>query len=326
MYFPKLGATKALHVGLSDPTFIPGASALQLPGLATINGPLIVGGTAIDGIMGPVFPKTATVNIIPTLNAPGTALKISALGDGLTPFPGIGLQCSAINHNLLATTLISVTTPVFAITAPVTTKTGLSSKLGASFTFGLTSKLGKSLKLGSVVNVTPFKFDFNLFTSIFGAAPTNVDGFPIAPTLTTCLAKKSFDIPHPSKENHRLRYVCTETPEAGVYIRGKSKSDVIELPEYWKDLVHEDSITVNLTPVGSFQHLYVESIKDNKVVVGGGLPFNGEIVYNYHYTIFAERKDCERNIPEYEGNSPNDYPGDNSQSSVAGWNYDRRIS
>ena len=38
------------------------------------------------------------------------------------------------------------------------------------------------------------------------------------------------------------------------------------------------------------------------------LPFNGEIVYNYHYTIFAERKDCERNIPEYEGNSPNDYP------------------
>ena len=122
MYFPKLGATKALHVGLSDPTFIPGA-ALQLPGLATINGPLIVGGTAIDGIMGPVFPKTATVNIIPTLNAPGTALKISALGDGITPFPGIGLQCSAINHNLIATTLISVTTPLFAITAPVTTKT-----------------------------------------------------------------------------------------------------------------------------------------------------------------------------------------------------------
>ena len=98
------------------------ASALQLPGLATINGPLIVGGTAIDGIMGPVFPKTATVNIIPTLNAPGTALKISALGDGITPFPGIGLQCSAINHNLIATTLISVTTPLFAITAPVTTK------------------------------------------------------------------------------------------------------------------------------------------------------------------------------------------------------------
>ena len=43
-------------------------------------------------------------------------------------------------------------------------------------------------------------------------------------------SEKSFDIPHPSKENHRLRYVCTETPEAGVYIRGKSKSEVIELP------------------------------------------------------------------------------------------------
>ena len=41
--------------------------------------------------------------------------------------------------------------------------------------------------------------------------------------------QKNFDIPHPSKSGHRQRYVCTETPEAGVYIRGKSRSGVIEL-------------------------------------------------------------------------------------------------
>ena len=35
-------------------------------------------------------------------------------------------------------------------------------------------------------------------------------------------SKKSFDIPHPSKKNHRLRYICTESPKADVYVRGLS--------------------------------------------------------------------------------------------------------
>ena len=30
---------------------------------------------------------------------------------------------------------------------------------------------------------------------------------------------KGFDIKHPTKENHRLRYVCLEGPEGGVYYR-----------------------------------------------------------------------------------------------------------
>lgn len=319
MYFPVLGATKSLHVGLADPTFIPGKSALNLPGLATINGPLIVGGTLIDGIMGPVFPKRAVVNIIPTLNAPGgSALNISALGDGLIPYPGIGLQASAISHNVLATSVILFTTPLFKITAPTTLKTGASLKQGASITLGLTSKVGKVTKVGSTTNVTPKKTEASLKTDICSAGPTMIDGYPAGPTWAKCLLKKEFDIPHPSKPKYRLRYVCTETPEAGVYIRGQSDKNVIELPDYWKDLVYESSITVNLTPIGCHQNLYVEKIEDNKVYV------NGDSMLNYFYTIFAERKDCERNIPEYEGLTPDDYPGDNSQSSIAGWSYDRR--
>ena len=124
---------------------------------------------------------------------------------------------------------------------------------------------------------------------------------------------KPFDIKHPSKEGYRLRYACIEGPEVGVYCRGRVRGEkIIKLPDYWKDLVYEDSITVSLTPVGSFQYLYVQSIENNKITVGGGLPFNGEIKYNYHYTVFAERRDCERNISEYEGLTPDDYPGDNS--------------
>jgi len=128
-------------------------------------------------------------------------------------------------------------------------------------------------------------------------------------------AKKNFDISHPTKEGYRLRYVCVETPEAGVYIRGKSTSGVIELPDYWVGFVYEETISVNLTPIGCHQNLYVEKIEGNKIHI------NGDTALNYYYTIFAERKDCEINIPEYEGQTPADYPGDQGQCSVAGYNY-----
>ena len=60
---------------------------------------------------------------------------------------------------------------------------------------------------------------------------------------------KPFDIQHPTKgEGNRLRYACIEGPEVAVYHRGRLKdSNTIELPYYWKDLVHEDSITVQFT-------------------------------------------------------------------------------
>ena len=54
-------------------------------------------------------------------------------------------------------------------------------------------------------------------------------------TTTRAIAnsKKSFDIPHPTKEDHRLRYVCVETPKADVYVRGKLKDkNVIDLTDY----------------------------------------------------------------------------------------------
>ena len=72
---------------------------------------------------------------------------------------------------------------------------------------------------------------------------------------------KGFDIKHPTKENHRLRYVCLEGPEGGVYYRGILKdSEFIELPDYWKDLVDTKTITVHLTPIGTYQYLYLSLI------------------------------------------------------------------
>ena len=121
-------------------------------------------------------------------------------------------------------------------------------------------------------------------------------------------AVKSFDISHPSKDGYRLRYVCLEGPEAEVYLRGKLKdSNLIQLPDYWKDLVDIETIGVSLTPIGVYQELFVEKIEWGKnIIVKNNL--GGPI--NCSYVVYGQRKDIPRNITEYEGASPKDYPGE----------------
>ena len=131
---------------------------------------------------------------------------------------------------------------------------------------------------------------------------------------------KGFDIKHPTKENHRLRYVCLEGPEGGVYHRGILKdSEFIELPDYWKDLVDTKTITVHLTPIGTYQYLYY-TVAKNRIIVKN----HSNLSTHCSYIVYGERKDGEPLIPEYEGNSPEDYPGKNDQYSIAGYHYDRR--
>jgi len=95
---------------------------------------------------------------------------------------------------------------------------------------------------------------------------------------------KSFLIDHPSKEGMKLQYASLEGPENGVYVRGTTKDNFITLPSYWRDLVHNSSITVTLTPVGSFQPLFVESKSNREIIVGGACGY-------YDYVVWGERKD-----------------------------------
>jgi len=132
-------------------------------------------------------------------------------------------------------------------------------------------------------------------------------------------AKKNFDIPHPSKEGWRLRHTCPEAPYNDVYIRGRvTNKKEIELPEYWKDFVSWESITVQLTPIGSHQNVIVKRIDESKVY----LQSNGGMPIDCFYHIFAIRSDGDDLIPEYPGESPADYPGDNDQYSISGYHYD----
>ena len=123
------------------------------------------------------------------------------------------------------------------------------------------------------------------------------------------LPPKSFDIEHPTKgKGWRLRYVCLEGPEAAVYVRGRIKNEnVIKLPDYWRELVHTDSISVQLQPIGAHQDIIVKRWDEEKIYLQAkaGFPIN------CFYHVYAERKDINPLIVEYKGDSWEDYPDPN---------------
>jgi len=108
---------------------------------------------------------------------------------------------------------------------------------------------------------------------------------------------KSFVIDHPTKEGMKLRYGSLEGPENGVYVRGELKgTNIIEVPDHWVGLVHEDSYTVHLTPIGRFSQLYVEKIENYNVFVADTMM----CPIHCYYSVWAERKDIPKLVTEYE--------------------------
>jgi hypothetical protein len=108
---------------------------------------------------------------------------------------------------------------------------------------------------------------------------------------------KSFVINHPTKSGMKLRYGSLEGPENGVYVRGELKgTNLIEVPDHWLGLVHEDSYTVHLTPIGKYTQLYVEKIENYNVFVAEN---NNSYIHCY-YSVWAERKDIPKLVTEYE--------------------------
>ena len=131
---------------------------------------------------------------------------------------------------------------------------------------------------------------------------------------------KPFDIPHPTKgKGWRLRYACIEGPEVGVYCRGRVKREkVIILPKVWKGLVHTNSISVQLQPIGAHQDIIVKRWDDEKIYLQsmGGMPIN------CFYHVYAERKDINPLITEYEGDECFDYPDPNYKPGTVNPRYD----
>ena len=57
-------------------------------------------------------------------------------------------------------------------------------------------------------------------------------------------------------------------------------------------LVDASTITINITPIGSNQDIYVNTIENNTIYLGGEIK-------EYFFTIYGERKDIEKLAVEY---------------------------
>ena len=89
---------------------------------------------------------------------------------------------------------------------------------------------------------------------------------------------------------------------------------MIELPEYWDGLVDYDSITVQLQPIGDRHfHLNVMEIDKKKIVVKEA---DDKPIDCFYHVWVARWIDVDNHDEKlhvvYEGESPDDYPGDNS--------------
>jgi hypothetical protein len=106
---------------------------------------------------------------------------------------------------------------------------------------------------------------------------------------------KSFVINHPdpAKPDKQLVHGVTEGPEHSVFVRGKlTNNNTIDLPDYWPYLVDNNTITVTITPIGSYQQLYVQSVENNTVTIAN----NNNMPINCYYYVVGERKDIPKLI------------------------------
>ena len=281
-------------------------SPLSYPLPATPEATLMVARPNV--VTNPLASKVPSLFKVTTkANLPPTPLDVM-LGD-----PGIGIVGITVNSlmiNILNSTWINIVTPSLTLTG-IKNHFGANNKVGAEVRTGVCNETGAKFRAGFSADYGPRKI-------------SSVNSVPLTKGFIftgRALKNKKFDISHPTKEGYRLSHVCLEGPTSDVYVRGRLKNkNVIELPEYWSGLVDPDSITVSLTPIGKPDlSLHVKEIIENKIILSS----DNLIQANCFYHVYGERKDIEKNIAEYEGESPSDYPGDLKHSSIAGYTYDK---
>ncbi len=322
---------KQLFVGTSAPD-PKGPIALGI-GPAAISGSAYIAGPAIVGNSLSFLGPEATLMVSRCLNPHALALvpsifKVTSrfmpptpidvvLGDMEGP---VGIMIHSLSFTQLNDTFMTITTPILNINANEI-HIGTKAETGAEVKSGVRAEVGARTNAGvEVVNAASVDNGVKRVNGVL-SAPIMKAGTFIGNVQGKCSIDKGFDIPHPTQKGKRVRHICVEGPESAIYIRGKlDGSHIIELPEYWKGLVDYDTISVDLTPFGrSDTSLHVKEITGDKIIISS----DHLVQVKCFYHVWANRIGPELFV-EYEGESPADYPGDQSSHSIAGYNYDVR--
>ena len=304
-----------------------GVGPLAIPGTAFVSGAVLVG-SPLSYTAKKLKPEAALMvarpNVATNPDAKAPSIFKVTTKANLPPNPidvvlgdrgagHVGIEVSSLVIDILNDTDIDIVSPRTKLTGEMT-HIGMKMHTGQLIRTGACNETGFKVRSG-------FSVDYGArVVSSLVAAPIFIGNVSACSGKST--GAKSFDIEHPSKEGHRLRHVCVEGPTADVYVRGRLKDkNVIELPEYWKGLVDSDSVTVHLQPIGD-RHFHLNIVKvDNQQIV---VKEADDKPIDCFYHVYGERKDVEKNIAEYVGESPADYPGDQSDYSIAGFTYDIR--
>ena len=255
-----------LVVGALDTSFLTATSRI-FPGTAVLNGPVYIGLVASAGV------ARAACMIGPPI---GLGVPASLEVTGISNFVGNINLTGVINRYAITNASGATIKTGISIKKALATSLGLSTKAGIQQTAGakVMQSVGTAKLIKAQAIITSYiKANYGQFAGV--AAPF-----------------KQFDIPHPNKPGKRLIHACIEGPEIGVYHRGKLVgSNVIELPDYWVNLIDPETITVHLTPHETYQELYVKNIEWGRrinIVNNGGGPINCS------YVVYAERIDVEK--------------------------------
>ena len=231
----------------------------------------------------------------------------------------VGIMANSTMVNIFNATFMNIMSegPIFVSSSKYVGISGLKIMTGAEIREAVIAEFGALVRSGQNV--------LNGATLMTGVKTQDafqrgtVADIPVV--VGYAVENKSFDIPHPTRKGKRLRHVCVEGPESAIYIRGQLKDEsIIELPDYWNGLVDPETITVTLTPFGRPQSLYIDSIPYGRKI---NIKSEDGTQPNCHYNVWANRIGPPLHV-EYEGESPADYPGDQSSHSIAGYNYDVR--
>jgi len=283
---PRFLVGSQLAAGITKAQILPYSNSLY-GGLSILNGPVQIG---LSPLLTPPLGTLSVGPSTPTSGPPslsGIYIKHPLIGVDIAS-PAIGFKVIAPTNNITGSVtllgLLNVTgnstftgnasvvgnlsvTGTFSaasiatingangtiagtLTAATLTSTGAMNSASASVTGAVAA--GSVAATGAVTaasatvtgDVEAATFTGDLTGSVTGTASGNK-------TLA------AFDIPHVRQKGKRIRHIVAEGPEPGIYIRGTLKGgNVIELPEYWDGLIDPETITVSLTPVGSYQELF----------------------------------------------------------------------
>jgi hypothetical protein len=323
MELSDLHVGKQLQVNFSPAGSVPIPCAAYLTGAAAIpgtgffNGSVMVGSPVLfpihtaslqvtrpDPVSNPLAFKAPSIVHIRGLPPPASTPIDVVIGDplgpvGITMATTIVLEINAVSKKTISPLDINIISLMKKIGVQV--DTGATVETGAQAQAGAEARASVKAIAGAMAVAGPFT------AASVSAGPHNL------------ASKKDFDIQHPNKEGWRLRHTCVEGPESAVYVRGKLDGEhIIKLPDYWKGLIDYDTISVHLTSFGRKDNLYVKDIQEDRIIIAGDHLTNVKCFYQ----VWADR--LGELIVEYEGNSPADYPGDQSDHSIAGYTYDVR--